>query len=46
MVVKGPHKGYVGAIKDTNGPIACHGVELRMGNKVIAIEKEKLFRRL
>lgn len=43
-VVKGPHKGYVGTIKDTNGHIAR--VELRTGNKVIMIEKEKLYRRL
>lgn len=42
-VVKGPHKGYAGTIKDTNGPIAR--VELRTGNKVITIEKEKLYRR-
>ena len=42
-VVKGPHKGYTGTIKDTNGPIAR--VELRTGNKVITIEKEKLHRR-
>ena len=40
MVVKGPH---MGTIKDTNGPIAC--MELRIGNKVITIEKEKLYRR-
>lgn len=43
MVVKGPHKGYVGTIKDTNGPIAR--VELRTGNKIIMIDKEKLYRR-
>jgi len=42
-VIKGPHKGYVGTIKDTNGPIAR--VELRTGNKVIMIDKEKLHRR-
>ena len=42
-VIKGPHKGYTGTIKDTNGPIAR--VELRTGNKVITIEKEKLYRR-
>lgn len=40
-VVKGPHKGYVGTIRDTNGHVAR--VELRMGNKVIMIEKEKLY---
>jgi len=43
-VVKGPHKGYVGTIKDTNGQIAR--VELRTGNKLIMIDKEKLYRRL
>ena len=43
-VVKGPHKGYVGTIKDTNGPIAR--VELRTGNKVITLEKNKLRERL
>lgn len=42
-VVKGAHKGYVGTIKDTNGPIAR--VELHTGNKVISIEKSKLYRR-
>lgn len=39
-VVKGPNKGYVGRIKDTNGNIAR--VELLSGNKVISIDKEKL----
>jgi transcription elongation factor SPT5 len=43
-VIKGPHKGYIGTIKDTNGPIAR--VELNTGNKVISIEKAKLHRRL
>jgi hypothetical protein len=43
-VVKGPHKSYVGTIKDTNGPIAR--VELRTGNKVITLEKNKLRERL
>ncbi|KAJ7132900.1 transcription elongation factor Spt5 [Mycena crocata] len=43
-IVKGPYKGYVGAIKDTNGPIAR--VELHTGNKVVAVDKEKLKRRL
>ena len=42
-VVKGPQKGYIGIIKDTNGPIAR--VELNTNNKVITIEKEKLDRR-
>ncbi|KAF9453366.1 transcription elongation factor Spt5 [Macrolepiota fuliginosa MF-IS2] len=44
VVVKGPHKGYVGTIKDTNGNIAR--VELRTANKLIMIDKEKLYRRL
>jgi transcription elongation factor SPT5 len=44
MVIKGAHKGYAGTIKDTNGPIAR--VELQTGNKIITIDKEKLFRRL
>ncbi|KAL6302286.1 hypothetical protein BKA93DRAFT_405442 [Sparassis latifolia] len=44
VVVKGPNKGYVGTIKDTNGPIAR--VELYTGNKVITIDKGKLRRRL
>lgn len=43
MVIKGPSKGYVGTIKDTNGPIAR--VELVSGNKVITIDKAKLKRR-
>ncbi|KAI0761362.1 transcription elongation factor Spt5 [Trametes elegans] len=42
-VVKGPSKGYIGTIKDTNGPHAR--VELLTGNKVITIDKEKLRRR-
>jgi transcription elongation factor SPT5 len=42
-VVKGSQKGYVGTIKDTNGPTAR--VELNTNNKVITIEKEKLYRR-
>lgn len=42
-VIKGPSKGYVGTIKDTNGPHAR--VELLTGNKVITIDKEKLRRR-
>ncbi|KAF9011770.1 hypothetical protein BDQ17DRAFT_1344799 [Cyathus striatus] len=44
VVVKGAHKGYAGTIKDTNGQIAR--VELRTGNKIISIEKDKLYRRL
>ncbi|KAF8624668.1 hypothetical protein AX17_006999 [Amanita inopinata Kibby_2008] len=43
-IVKGPQKGYVGTIKDTNGNIAR--VELRTGNKIITIEKEKMRERL
>ncbi|KAG6832190.1 hypothetical protein H0H87_002300 [Tephrocybe sp. NHM501043] len=43
-VVKGPHKGYVGTIKDVNGTVAR--VELRTGNKVISLEKDKLRERL
>ena len=43
-VVKGPQKGYVGTIKDTNGNV-CR-VELRTGNKIITIEKEKLRERM
>ncbi|KAF8452579.1 hypothetical protein L210DRAFT_3437059 [Boletus edulis BED1] len=43
-VVKGPQKGYVGIIKDTNGNLAR--VELHTGNKVITIDKQKLCRRL
>ncbi|KAI0305112.1 hypothetical protein B0F90DRAFT_1156675 [Multifurca ochricompacta] len=42
-VIKGPQKGYIGTIKDTNGPIAR--VELNTNNKVITIEKERLYRR-
>ncbi|KAI0366514.1 transcription elongation factor Spt5 [Pilatotrama ljubarskyi] len=42
-VIKGPSKGYVGTIKDTNGPHAR--VELLTGNKVITIDKEKIRRR-
>lgn len=43
-VTRGPQKGYVGVIKDTNGSIAR--VELLTGNKIISIDKTKLFRRL
>ena len=43
VVVKGPSKGHVGTVKDTNGPVAR--VELYTGNKVITIEKKKLYRR-
>ncbi|KAG6836124.1 hypothetical protein H0H93_011156, partial [Arthromyces matolae] len=43
-IVKGPHKGYVGTIKDVNGTIVR--VELRTGNKVVSLEKDKLRERL
>ncbi|RDB17280.1 Transcription elongation factor SPT5 [Hypsizygus marmoreus] len=43
-VVKGAHKGYVGTIKDVNGPLVR--VELRTGNKVVSLEKDKLRERL
>ena len=43
MIIKGPHKGYVGTIKDTNGNIAR--VELHTNNKVVTVEKEKLHER-
>lgn len=42
-IIMGPHKGYAGTIKDSNGPIAR--VELLAGNKVITIDKTKLLRR-
>ncbi|KAJ4473755.1 hypothetical protein J3R30DRAFT_3406619 [Lentinula aciculospora] len=48
VVIKGPHKGYVGIVKDTNG-VGLTGVarvELNTGNKVISIEKGKLHRKL
>jgi transcription elongation factor SPT5 len=40
VTVKGSYKGYVGTIKDTNGPVAR--VELHTGNKVITIDKSKI----
>jgi transcription elongation factor SPT5 len=43
-VIKGPSKGLVGIIKDTNGLLAR--VELTTRNKIITIEKEKLKLRL
>lgn len=43
VVVKGPFKGYLGTIKDTNGAFAR--VELHTQNKVITVEKEKLRRK-
>ncbi|KAF8580096.1 hypothetical protein K439DRAFT_335892 [Ramaria rubella] len=42
VVVVGTFKGYIGIIKDTNGPQAR--VELNTENKVITIEKDKLKR--
>lgn len=44
VAIKGPYKGYVGTIRDTNGAIAR--VELNTNNKVITIDKDKLKRRL
>ncbi|KIY63191.1 transcription elongation factor Spt5 [Cylindrobasidium torrendii FP15055 ss-10] len=44
QVTRGPHKGYVGRIVDTNGNLAR--VELTTRNKVIAIEKEKLMQKM
>lgn len=41
-VIKGPRKGYVGTVKDTNGNIAR--VELSSGGKIIMIEKTKISR--
>ncbi|KZS88010.1 transcription elongation factor Spt5 [Sistotremastrum niveocremeum HHB9708] len=43
MIVQGNYKGYVGLIKDTNGPHAR--VELNTNNKVVTIDKSKLRRR-
>lgn len=40
IIVKGPHKGYAGSVKDTNGPIAR--IELLAGNKVITVDKDKI----
>ncbi|TFK52900.1 transcription elongation factor Spt5 [Heliocybe sulcata] len=39
-VIRGTYKGYVGTVKDTNGPVAR--VELHTNNKIITIEKDKL----
>lgn len=39
-VIKGPNKGYIGTIKDTNGQLAR--VELNTNNKIISIDKEKI----
>ncbi|KAJ3786497.1 transcription elongation factor SPT5 [Lentinula aff. detonsa] len=48
VVIKGPHKGYVGIVKDTNGVglTALARVELNTGNKIISIEKGKLHKKL
>lgn len=43
-IVQGPQKGYVGVIRDTNGPLAR--VELHIGNKIVTIDKKKLRRKL
>lgn len=43
MITKGPSKGVVGIIKDTNGSLAR--VELLTGNKVVSIDKSRLKRR-
>lgn len=44
QVIRGPHKGYVGRIRDTNGNIAR--VELTTRNKLITIEKDKLMQKM
>lgn len=44
VIVKGQQKGYVGTIKDVNGNVAR--IELRTGNKIIMVDKEKLRERL
>ena len=44
QITKGPQKGYVGTVKDTNGTVIR--VELLSGNKVIMIDRSKLKRRL
>ena len=43
VIVKGPQKGYLGAIKDVNGD-HCR-VELNTTNKIVTVEKVKLRRR-
>ncbi|KAI6046265.1 hypothetical protein EDC04DRAFT_2887945 [Pisolithus marmoratus] len=43
-IVQGPQKGYIGIIRDTNGPYAR--VELHTGNKIVTIDKKKLYRKL
>lgn len=42
--LEGPYQGYVGIIKDANGPIAR--IELWTGNKAIMVDKEILYLRL
>lgn len=42
-VKQGPYKAHFGTIKDVNGTVAR--VELQTGNKVITIDKSKLWRR-
>lgn len=42
-VKQGPYKAHIGVIKDVNGTIAR--VELQTGNKVITVDKQKLWRR-
>lgn len=42
-VIKGPHKGFIGTIKDVNGD-HCR-VEIHTQNRIITIEKAKLRRR-
>lgn len=39
-IIRGPHKGLQGIIKDINGPLAR--VELHTNNKTLTVEKEKL----
>ncbi|KAL5478474.1 SPT5 [Sanghuangporus weigelae] len=43
VIVKGPQKGLIGIVKDTNGPFAR--VELQIGNRVITVDKLKLRRK-
>lgn len=43
-IIQGPQKGYIGIIRDTNGPFAR--VELHTGNKIVTIDKKKLYRKL
>ena len=42
-VKQGPYKAHIGVVKDVNGSVAR--VELQTGNKVITIDKSKLWRR-